>query len=83
MARCFSMPQIIHLVCHGIRKEGAVESKEVLARLARVSRIWSDVALDCLWYHIRGIDTLIRCMPQDLWSSSDSEGFVRPPYHMH
>ncbi|KAF9451448.1 hypothetical protein P691DRAFT_807809 [Macrolepiota fuliginosa MF-IS2] len=65
MDRCLAIPEIIHLICDGIRREGS--GSKTLVQIACVSRTWSDIALDSLWYKITGMDRLIRCMPWELW----------------
>lgn len=75
MHHCLLIPELVHLICNEIRTGLGPESEicRTLLSLALTSRLWSDAALDCLWYRVEGIEPLFRCMPEDLWRVEERE----------
>ncbi|KAK2463392.1 hypothetical protein APHAL10511_004478 [Amanita phalloides] len=72
MATRHVFPQeIINLICEKCEPS-------TLATLARVSRVFTELALNLLWHTIPDLGPLIRCMPQDLWEMDDEIEFERP-----
>ncbi|KAF5346541.1 hypothetical protein D9756_010030 [Leucocoprinus leucothites] len=83
MHTCLQIPELTSMICHEIRMASGglhkAENRDALLALACTSRSWSSAALDCLWYEIRGMEPLIRCMPQDLWKSDGGRLIFRRP----
>ncbi|KAJ3573516.1 hypothetical protein NP233_g2387 [Leucocoprinus birnbaumii] len=87
MHPCLSIPEIIRLVCEQLRAGGPYFAGSVnsstLASLARTSRMWSEPALDNLWYRVEGVETFFQCMPRDLWEMAgddlDKEFIIHRP----
>jgi hypothetical protein len=49
-----------------------VDSKHVLAALARTSRVTSEHALNRLWHTINNLVVLARCMPSAVWDEIET-----------
>ncbi|KAJ6505660.1 hypothetical protein C8R47DRAFT_1037617 [Mycena vitilis] len=74
MHTALQIPEILDLICLevdtdddslGTPRSG---SKQTLARLARVCRMFERPALDVLWREQEDLRNLLACMPADLWS---------------
>ncbi|KAJ3573517.1 hypothetical protein NP233_g2386 [Leucocoprinus birnbaumii] len=80
MHRCLAIPEILHLICSQLRDDvvnwGDLPSRRSLAALATASWAWHEPAIAGLWFEIEGLDTLVRCMPQDLWQRNDKQELV-------
>ncbi|KAJ7117916.1 hypothetical protein C8R43DRAFT_1036890 [Mycena crocata] len=80
MHRCFSIPEIICMVCDQLQDDTAA-----LSVLARTAKLFHSYALDILWKEQHDLFTLLKCMPVDLWETKEQDdevlsfvGLLRP-----
>ncbi|KAG9317777.1 hypothetical protein JVU11DRAFT_1997 [Chiua virens] len=71
--RCLDIIEVQRTIFHHVRNDSEYNGKVTLARLARVSRVFSNTALDVLWEQLASIAYLIRCLPPDLWRVRSGE----------
>ncbi|KAL1700964.1 hypothetical protein EV121DRAFT_213066 [Schizophyllum commune] len=65
MPAALSVPvEVQYLIC----RQDCLERKD-LARLARSSRVWYDVAISLVWEKLEGLDPLLKLLPEDAWSA--------------
>jgi hypothetical protein len=64
MHRCLLIPEIVCLVCLELRNEHPDAS---LAAFAQTCLVFSEPALNALWYELYDLQPLVKCMPRDLW----------------
>lgn len=74
MHRCWSIPEIVTIICEKLSSESEYGEREVdgLAIFARSCRTVHEQALDVLWHKQETIVPLLRCMPDDVWEARDS-----------
>ncbi|KAI5827615.1 hypothetical protein K523DRAFT_354180 [Schizophyllum commune Tattone D] len=65
MPAALSVPvEVQYIIC----SQDCLEIKD-LARLARSSRVWYDVANSLVWEKLEGLDPLLKLLPEDAWSA--------------
>jgi hypothetical protein len=64
MHRCLLIPEIVYLLCLEL---GNVSAEASLAAFAQTCLVFSEPALDALWYELYDLQPLVKCMPRDLW----------------
>ncbi|KAH7924234.1 hypothetical protein BV22DRAFT_524876 [Leucogyrophana mollusca] len=52
------------------------EARTTLACLARTCRVFKDPALDALWSHLKSLEPLMRCLPEDLWIKDEAQSTI-------
>ncbi|KAJ7135140.1 hypothetical protein C8R46DRAFT_1139540 [Mycena filopes] len=82
MHRSLVIPEIVGAVFEYLdptRTEDALVETQALAALARTCTGFHDIALDVLWRHQTEIHNLIRCMPADLWETTEGTNVFGNP----
>ncbi|KAJ7983058.1 hypothetical protein DFH06DRAFT_715021 [Mycena polygramma] len=64
--RALQIAEIVRMICDQARVTWS-SSQTTLVSLARTSKIFSDPALDALWYEQHSLVPLAKCMPDTLW----------------
>ncbi|KAF8157430.1 hypothetical protein K438DRAFT_1986551 [Mycena galopus ATCC 62051] len=63
---------LVESICSEISRSPSAQARGTLASLARVSRFFSEPALDLLWKHQCTLTHLLVCMSPDLWDMKHS-----------
>ncbi|KAF9228708.1 hypothetical protein BS17DRAFT_744743, partial [Gyrodon lividus] len=83
---CLSIPEIVALICIMVGEDTLVIGKlaqdsivtikahATLFNLAQTCRAFSEPSLDILWYNLRSLEPLVKCLPRDLWRHSARTG---------
>jgi len=71
MHACLSIPEILAIICNQLAPNDDLDcmkyqDRASLAALARTSHIFSESALNALWYDLPDVVPLLLCMPSDL-----------------
>ncbi|KIM81022.1 hypothetical protein PILCRDRAFT_89306 [Piloderma croceum F 1598] len=70
MHACLSIPEILTIICNQLVSNDELDVKNQdlasLTALARTSHIFSELALNALWYGLPNLAPLLLCMPSDL-----------------
>ncbi|KAJ7657185.1 hypothetical protein DFH06DRAFT_1197612 [Mycena polygramma] len=73
MHRALSILELVESICKAAYKTPGRSGHKTLYSLARVSRFFSDPALDLLWMYKWSMSDILLCMPDDLWEVARSE----------
>ncbi|KAF8173820.1 hypothetical protein K438DRAFT_1980693 [Mycena galopus ATCC 62051] len=65
--RALEIPEIVRVICGEADESSSFEPQTTLVTLARTSKIFTDAALDVVWYEQRSLVPLVKCMPETLW----------------
>ncbi|KAJ7877803.1 hypothetical protein B0H13DRAFT_977458 [Mycena leptocephala] len=75
MHHCLQIYEIVDLIVAQLEPQTCWQAS-CLAALARTCTTFHNSALDRLWKEQRNILNLIRCMPEDLWETTDVDGDI-------
>ncbi|EIW84623.1 hypothetical protein CONPUDRAFT_69676 [Coniophora puteana RWD-64-598 SS2] len=81
MHNCLRVAEILYEVCWHVRSQSYYYGMtRDLARLARVSNLFHDPALDALYYKVMGIYKVFMTLPRDSWviNEGGAFSFTRP-----
>ncbi|KAJ6480578.1 hypothetical protein C8R47DRAFT_1074314 [Mycena vitilis] len=77
MNRALSILELVESICKAVHKIPGRGAHKTLYSLARVSRFFSDPALDILWMYKWSMTDVLMCMPDDLWEVARSGDSAR------
>ncbi|KAJ7893793.1 hypothetical protein B0H13DRAFT_2339527 [Mycena leptocephala] len=75
MHHCLQIYEIVDLIVAQLEPQTCWQAS-CLAALARTCTTFHSSALDRLWKEQKNILNLIRCMPEDLWETTDVDGDI-------
>ncbi|TFK52760.1 hypothetical protein OE88DRAFT_1656330 [Heliocybe sulcata] len=67
MHPCIALPELQAHIFRYLASDSRGQGRSTLAACARISKLFTDSALDILWFELPSLEPFVRSMPDDLW----------------